>query len=81
MKTKSGNATKDQESRLFQDEFAKRPPIFDQMEIVGGSVKLYKSIVTTPVKYKENPIQIPLSRNVNKTTIIAISRVKGSEII
>ena len=51
------------------------------MEIVGGSVKLYKSIVTTPVKYKEKPIQMPLKRNVNKTTIITIRRVKGSEII
>jgi hypothetical protein len=78
---KSGSATSDHESRLFHDEFAIKPPIFDHIDIVGGREKLYKSIVAAPVANKEKPIHKPESRNVNRITIIKINKVKGSEII
>jgi len=76
----NGKATRDQESRLFQDELAIKPPIFDHIDIVGGSEKLYKSMVKVPVAKRENPIHKPDNKKENKIITITIKRIKGSEI-
>ena len=72
---------RDQELILFQTEFAISPPIFVQIEIVGGRFMLYKSIPLIPAINREKPIHTPERRNKNIIANITTVKIKGSEII
>jgi hypothetical protein len=76
-----GKAVNDHESILFHTELAINPPIFVQIDKVGGRLILYRSIPLIPAMKSENPIQTPESKNKNIIANITTVRIKGSDII